>query len=238
MTHATRVTAPRGGSTTETRILVMVGAPGAGKGTQAQRLAARLGLPSVSTGDLFRGALRDDSPLGRSVRPYLERGSLVPDEITVRVIADRLAQPDAAAGIILDGFPRTRAQAAALDALCADRRMAVLAALYIDVELDELVARLGGRQVCGAPESHSYHPRGNPPKVAGRCDVDGTPLHEREDDRPATVRARLREQLAPMYEVVDHYNGTGALCTIAGDQPIDEVTRELVRAVERRSARV
>lgn len=233
MTNATRVTAPRGGNATETTILVMVGAPGAGKGTQTALLGERLGLPAVSTGDLFRAALREGSPLGVTVRPYLERGELVPDAVTIAVIADRLAQPDAARGVILDGFPRTRAQAEALDRLCAGRGTRVMGALYVEVELEMLVDRLSGRRVCSGPEAHVYHVRSRAPRVEGRCDSDGTALDHRVDDRPETVRRRLEGQMAPMFEVIDHYSERGVLSAVRGDQTVEAVTTDLLAAIER-----
>ncbi len=239
MTQAARATAarPAGPDASEVRILVMLGAPGAGKGTQAERLGARLGLPHVSTGDLFRAALRAGSPLGADVRPYLERGALVPDAVTVDVMAARLAEPDARRGVILDGFPRTVPQAEALERLLASRGGRVAGALYIEVDPDLLVERLAGRRVCTAPAAHLYHVESRPPLVAGICDIDGMPLEQRRDDEPATVRARLERQLPPMYEVVDHYVETGILLSVRGDLPIDVITDELVRVVERAEKR-
>lgn len=239
MTQATRETAahPLKHDATTTRILVMLGAPGAGKGTQAQLLAARLGLPHVSTGDLFRAALRDGSPLGAEVRPFMERGALVPDEVTMHVIAARLAQPDASHGVILDGFPRTRPQAEALDELLAAKGERVSGALYIEVDTDLLVERLSGRRVCTAPAAHLYHLLSRPPRVVGVCDIDGSPLEQRKDDQPETVRARLERQMPPMYDVIDHYVETGLLLSVRGDRAIDQVTDELVRVVERAERR-
>ena len=234
MTQAARVTAARttGNEATATRILVMLGAPGAGKGTQAHLLAARLGLPHVSTGDLFRAALRDGSALGAEVRPYMERGALVPDEVTMHVIAARLAMPDAQIGVILDGFPRTRPQAEALDGLLADHGRRVSGALYIEVDTDLLVSRLAGRRVCTAAAQHVYHLESRPPLSPGVCDVDGTLLEQRRDDQPETIRARLDRQLPPMYDVIDHYVEHGMLLSVRGDRAIAEVTDELVRVVE------
>jgi adenylate kinase len=209
----------------------MVGAPGAGKGTQASLLAERLGIPHVSSGDLFRSHIRDRTPLGRKARPYIERGALVPDNLTVRMIADRLAQPDAAEGAILDGFPRTRPQAEALDAMLARRGGRVAGALYIDVDREDLLRRLSGRRLCSANEEHVYHAETNPPRAEARCDIDGAPLYRREDDRPETVQARLDAQLPPMFEVVDYYAEADVLSTVDGGQPIDEVTESLLQAI-------
>ncbi len=209
----------------------MVGGPGAGKGTQAALLAERLGLPHVASGDLFRAHLREGTPLGRQVRRYIDRGALVPDALTITMVEERLSEPDAAAGVILDGFPRTRPQAEALDALLEGRGARVTAAFYLDVDRDVLLRRLSGRWLCRASEEHVYHEATKPPLVPGRCDIDGSELYQREDDTAATVQARLEKQLAPMFEVVDHYAERGVLHTVDGDQPVSEVTEALLRAV-------
>jgi adenylate kinase len=211
----------------------MVGAPGAGKGTQAQRLSEALGIITVSTGDLFRAALREGTALGSEVRKYVEKGILVPDPVTLRVVEERLAQPDAARGVVLDGFPRTRVQAEALDVMLAHDQSRVSAALYIEVEAPELVRRLAGRRVCSGTGQHVFHLDSRPPKVEGICDVDGTPLVQRNDDKPETIQARLARQLPPMYEVVDHYQGTGVLHAVRGDRPMDEIAEELLRLAQR-----
>jgi adenylate kinase len=221
----------KGSAGSDRRIFVMLGAPGAGKGTQAERLSKALGLPHISSGDLFREALRTDTTLGRQVRQYMERGALVPDEVTLRVIGARLAKPDTDAGAILDGFPRTRPQAEALDEMLAAQGSSVRGALYIEVDRDELITRLAGRRVCTAPAQHVYHVIWAPPKKEGVCDIDGSPLEQRPDDQPETIRARLDKQLAPMFEVVDHYAERGALFAVRGDRPIDEVTQELLHAI-------
>jgi adenylate kinase len=211
----------------ERRIIVMIGAPGAGKGTQAQRLAQELDLLHLSTGELFRDAVREQTPLGDQVRGYVEKGALVPDDLTIAMVEERLARPDATAGAILDGFPRTRAQAEALDASLARTGEAVSAALYVEVSPDSLIDRLAGRRVCSVDDQHVYHVVSNPPARAGVCDIDGAPLVQRRDDEPATIRRRLERQLPPMYEVIDHYADAGVLSAVQGDQPIDEVTADL-----------
>jgi adenylate kinase len=213
------------------RVLVLLGAPGAGKGTQAPLLASRLGLPHVSTGELFRAAVRDASPVGLEARRYMERGQLVPDDITIRMLLDRLALRDAAKGAILDGFPRNRAQAEALDAALAERGSAVDRALLIDVPAEELVRRLSGRWICRA-EGHPYNEWTNPPRVPGICDLDGSALIQREDDRPETIRARLTLQLGSLRDVVAHYRRTGVLRTVDGLQPIEAVEAGLIAALE------
>lgn len=213
------------------RVVVLLGPPGAGKGTQAQLLSGRLGLAHVATGDLFRAAVREGTPLGAEVQTYMARGELVPDALTIRVLLARLDVLDPTAGVLLDGFPRTAGQAAALDVALADRKSRVEVAPLIDVPADELVARLGGRWTCRAA-GHIYHETANPPRVAGVCDVDGSELYQRADDRPETIRARLVQQLGALDEVIDHYRAAGVLATVDGRQPIDGVTAELLHALE------
>ncbi len=214
-------------------LLVLLGAPGAGKGTQAAVLRERLRLPHVATGDLFRAAIRDQTEVGLEAKAYIDAGRLVPDEVTIRMLEARLEQPDAASGAILDGFPRTAVQAAALDAFLAERGSKVDAALFIDVPSDELVERLAGRRVCTAA-GHPYHVLLNPPASPDVCDVDGSPLIQRADDQPETIRARLSGTLDDLAAVVAHYRATGALREIDGRQPIEVVSAELVAALRPR----
>jgi adenylate kinase len=203
-------------------VVVLLGAPGAGKGTQAALLAERLGIPHVATGDLFRAAVRDNSPMGLEARRFMERGQLVPDDITIEMLLDRLARPDAEGGAILDGFPRNRAQAEALDRALAERGSRVDLAVNIEVPSEELVERLSSRWVC-REAGHVYNEATNPPRQPGICDIDGSPLVQRDDDKAETIRARLDLQLASLRDVVDHYARTGILRTVDGRQPIDEV---------------
>jgi adenylate kinase len=212
------------------RIVVLLGAPGAGKGTQAHVLAERLGLPRIATGDLFRAAVRDGTVLGIEAQGYMERGALVPDAITIDVLLERLGLPDAAVGAILDGFPRTRSQAEALDAALEARATRVEAALLIDVPEADLLARLSGRWLCVAA-GHPYHEATDPPRTPGICDVDGSPLVQRDDDRPDVVRARLEKQLGAMAGVVDHYRATGLLRTVDGRGRIADVSAALLAAL-------
>ncbi len=209
----------------------MLGAPGAGKGTQAALLAERIGMPHVSSGDLFRDNIKRDTELGKKAKKYMDQGALVPDDVTIAMVSDRLAMPDATEGVILDGFPRTRAQAEALDKMLAKKGGAVAAALYIDVERDELIKRLSGRWVCSQQADHVYHEIAKPPKKAGVCDVDGAPLVQRDDDKPQTVAARLEKQLPPMFEVVDYYADRGVLNTVEGDKPMEAVTIALLHCI-------
>ncbi len=211
--------------------VVLLGAPGAGKGTQAQILSERLGIPHVATGDLFRSAVREGSAIGLEARRFMERGQLVPDDITVRMLLARLAEPDARDGVILDGFPRTAAQAAALDQALDEHGARVDTALEIDVPSEELVRRMSGRWICEA-NGHVYNETTHPPRVPGVCDLDGSRLIQREDDRIETVRARLDQQLGAMREVCGHYRDRGILRTVDGRRPIDQVAADLLALVK------
>jgi adenylate kinase len=212
-------------------VIVLLGAPGAGKGTQAQVLRERLGIPHIATGDLFREAFRLGTPIGRDARRYMDRGQLVPDDITIRMLLDRLDQPDAQHGAILDGFPRTPAQAQALDAALAERGTRVHRALLIEVPIEDLVRRMSGRLVC-EKSGHVYNEFLNPPKVTGRCDIDGSPLVQRTDDRPETIHARMTQQLGALADVVDYYRQAGVLRTVDGRQRIDAVSRALLAELD------
>ena len=206
---------------------MLLGAPGSGKGTQAPALARQLGLPHVATGDLFRAAVRDGSPVGLEARRYMDRGQLVPDDITIRMLLDRLAQRDAAKGVVLDGFPRNRAQAETLDEVLREQGGKVELAVEIDVPADELVHRLSGRWVC-RDNGHVYNEASNPPRSPGKCDLDGSPLIQREDDKAETIRNRMAVTLTSLRDVAAHYKSTGVLRLINGLQPIDRVTAELL----------
>ena len=210
--------------------LVLLGAPGAGKGTQAAILSERLAIPHVATGDLFRSAVKEGSAIGLEARRYMERGQLVPDDITVRMLLDRLDETDARDGVILDGFPRTAAQAGALDAALDEHGARVDQALEIEVPTDELVRRMSGRWICEA-NGHVYNEQTHPPQVAGQCDLDGSRLIQRADDRVETIRARLEQQLGAMREVTAHYRDQGILRTVDGRRSIDDVTADLLALV-------
>lgn len=211
-------------------IVVLLGAPGAGKGTQAALLRDRLGIPHIATGDLFRAAIRAATPVGREAKRYIDAGQLVPDAVTIRMLEERLQLPDAADGAILDGFPRTGVQAAALDEFLGDLGTRVSAALLIDVPPEDLVERLSGRRVCEAA-GHLFHVNLNPPRVPGICDVDGSPLIQRADDTPATIRARLSGTLDDLSDVETHYRHTAALRIVDGRRPIREVAAGLLAAL-------
>jgi adenylate kinase len=212
-------------------VIVLLGAPGAGKGTQAPILADRLGVPILASGDLLRAAVAAGTPLGQEADAYMRRGELVPDATIVRVFLDRLRQADAEAGAILDGFPRTRTQAEALDEALAEDGSRVDRALYIDVPAEDLVRRMANRRVCSVA-GHVYNLATNPPTSPGVCDVDGSELVQRPDDREETVRARMALQLPALEEVVGHYGQRGVLATADGRRPIPAVTAELLAALD------
>lgn len=209
----------------------MVGAPGAGKGTQAALISERLGIPHVASGDILRDHIRRGTALGKKVKSYMDSGALVPDDLTIQLIADRLSQSDTDEGVILDGFPRTRRQAEVLDSVLARQGGRVASALYVDVQHDELMRRLSGRWLCTVAPDHVYHEVSRPPTQPGVCDVDGAPLYQRDDDRSETIQARLEQQLPPMFEVVDYYTDRDVLSTVDGDRPMAEVTEDLLRTV-------
>jgi adenylate kinase len=210
--------------------VVFLGPPGAGKGTQARELAREWGIPQVATGDMLREAVAAGTPLGRQARAFMERGALVPDDVIIGLIAERLGQPDAERGFILDGFPRTPAQAEALDALLAERHQALDRVVFFDVPEAELLRRLTGRRACPACQA-TYHLVTHPPRVPGVCDRCGAALVQRPDDSEGTVRTRLKvyaEQTAPL---LDHYRRRGLLATVPGVGPVDEVRAAIRRAV-------
>jgi adenylate kinase len=201
--------------------LILLGPPGAGKGTQAERLQEDFPLAYVATGEMLRQAVKDETELGNEAKAYMDRGDLVPDDVIIRVILDRLADHDTSDGFLLDGFPRTDKQAEALDEALGKVDRKLSAALLIDVPEDELVARLSGRRVC--PNGHTYHLEHNPPKNDEVCDVDGEPLEQREDDREETVRKRMkvyRDQTSPL---IDYYDERDLLHRFDGTRSPTEV---------------
>jgi adenylate kinase len=213
--------------------VVLMGGPGAGKGTQAKKLQKEMGLPQISTGDLFRENLKNETELGRLARQYMDAGELVPDEVTVGMVRERLNRPDTEAGAIFDGFPRTIAQAGALKELLAENDDAVNVVPYIHVDPDLLLKRLAGRWTCPVC-GRVYHELFNPPQEKGICDVDGAELYQREDDTVETQRRRIEvyfEQTAPL---LDYYRQKGLLVQIDGEQPIDDVFQDLKKSIEKR----
>lgn len=208
-------------------VVVLLGAPGAGKGTQAPVLARQLDVPVLASGDLLRAAVTAGTALGREADRYMSRGQLVPDETIVRIFLAQLKGTDSGAGAILDGFPRTRAQAEALDRALAEHGDRVDHALFVDVPIEALVERMASRRICAA-NGHVYNIATNPPAVPDVCDLDGSPLVQRPDDREETVRARMAQQVPPLQEVLEHYRNAGILRTVDGTQPIEAVSESLL----------
>ena len=216
------------------RYIVLLGPPGAGKGTQAQLIAEKYGLVHVSSGDLFRENLKNETELGKLAQTFMKRGELVPDDVTIAMVRDRLSRQDCTNGALLDGFPRTPAQAEALAVMLKEFDASVSVVPYISVDAAVLVQRLSGRWTCRA-NGHIFHEVFNPPAVPGICDIDGSELYQREDDLPATVMNRIKvyqEQTAPL---INYYNENGLLVEIDGTKPIDEVTNALLHAIEKAS---
>lgn len=207
--------------------LVLLGPPGAGKGTQAQIVSKNLGLPHISSGDIFRENLKNKTELGTQAEGFMNRGALVPDDLTIAMIRERLSRPDCAAGALLDGFPRTPSQAEALDAMLRDFDGQVEAVPYIKVDEKELVERLGGRWTCVA-KGHVFHEKYNPPREPGICDYDGSVLYQREDDKPETVINRIRVYFEQTEPLIGYYRQRGLLLEVDGAQPIDDVSKELL----------
>lgn len=211
--------------------LILLGAPGAGKGTQAQRLASRFSIPQISTGDMLRAARREGTPLGKKAEEFMNAGQLVPDEVVIGLVEERLGKPDAKQGFILDGFPRTIPQADALGAVLKKLGRAALKVVDVSVAEATLVERLGGRlscPKCGA----SYHVRFTPPKKDNVCDNDGTALITRADDRPEAITQRLKEYQAKTAPLVDYYKKANLLRTVDGVGELEVVLGRIVRALE------
>jgi len=211
-------------------VVVLLGAPGAGKGTQAPVLARALEVPVLASGDLLRAAVAAGTQLGREADRFMSRGQLVPDETIVRVFLDRLEKPDARDGAILDGFPRTRVQAEALDRALAEAGRLVDRTIFIDVQTEDLIKRMANRRICTA-NGHVYNLASNPPLNDEVCDIDGSPIVQRPDDNELTVRARMSEQLPPLLDVVDYYRQQGILQTVDGREPIADVSARMLRAL-------
>jgi len=213
--------------------IVLLGPPGAGKGTQAQIISEKLGLPHISSGDIFRENLKNQTELGKLAKGFMDRGELVPDDLTIQMIRDRLGRPDCAPGALLDGFPRTVAQATALDVMLAEFNGIVNAVPYINVPESVLVERLTGRWTCRA-EGHVFHEKFSPPKVAGVCDHDGSELYQRADDNVETVTRRIRVFLDQTQPLIEYYQQAGSLLEVDGTQSIDKVGVDLLAGLASR----
>lgn len=210
--------------------IILFGAQGSGKGTQADRLAEALGIPHVASGDLFRDAIKAESELGRKAKEYIDQGKLVPDDLTVKMVLDRIQEPDCVQGVLLDGFPRTIAQAQALDKGLEANGRHINVAVYLNVPRDILLSRLSGRYICRARQ-HVYNINTNPPKVAGKCDKDGSELYQRPDDTGDAVQKRLDIFFNETIRLLDYYRPQQKLSEVDGNQGIEQVQQDLVNAV-------
>jgi adenylate kinase len=214
------------------KYIVLLGPPSVGKGTQAEILAGKTSLVHVSSGDLFRENIKNNTDLGKQAKSYMDKGELVPDDVTIAMVKDRISRPDCKVGAILDGFPRTPVQAEALQKMLAGVNGEVNVVPFITAAPEVLVERASGRWTCKA-QGHIYHKKFNPPKVADKCDIDGSELYQREDDKAETVARRINiyfEQTAPL---VDYYRNKKKLVEIDGTQSIDQVTDALLSAIKR-----
>lgn len=204
--------------------IVLLGGPGSGKGTQAKKLTEKIGVPQISTGDIFRAALKEGTPMGLKAKTYMDKGELVPDDVVIGVVEERLSKPDLDNGYMLDGFPRTLPQAQALDNILNGQQKSIDHAILVDVPDEELVARLSGRRTCRNSDCGAmFHVMFNPPKKEGICDKCGAELYQRDDDSEATIRERLtvyNNQTAPL---IEYYQGKGLLRRVKGVGPIDEI---------------
>jgi adenylate kinase len=210
--------------------IVLLGPPGAGKGTQAKLISEKMGLPHISSGDIFRENLKAQTELGKQAKGYMNRGELVPDGLTIAMIRERLSRPDCGAGAILDGFPRTTAQADTLAEMLAglDGRVSIVPYIYVPAEV--LIERLSGRWSCRTG-GHVFHEKFNPPKVAGICDIDGSELYQREDDKSETVKRRIQVYLEQTASLITYYKERGLLTELDGTQEIDVVGQQLLAAI-------
>ena len=211
--------------------IVLLGPPGAGKGTQAAIAAKNLGLEHISSGNIFRENLDNQTELGRQAKEYIEKGQLVPDDLTIAMIEDRLDHPDCNNGVVLDGFPRTINQAQALEKMLERKGSRIECVSLIDVPSEILIERLSGRWIC-EKEGHVYHLTSNPPKISGVCDFDGSVLYQRSDDKRETVENRIRvytDQTAPL---IDYYRQAGLLHEIDGTRKIDQVSGQILKVVQ------
>ncbi|WP_416977665.1 adenylate kinase [Streptomyces sp. T028] len=216
--------------------IVLVGPPGAGKGTQAAFLAKNLSIPHISTGDLFRANISRQTELGKLAKSYMDAGNLVPDEVTIGMAKDRMEQPDAEGGFLLDGFPRNVSQAEALDEVLQSEDMKLDAVLDLEVPEEEVVKRIAGRRICRKDSSHVFHVTYSPPKQEGVCDVCGGELYQRDDDTEDTVRTRLEVYHTQTEPIIDYYKAQGLVVTISALGKVEEVTARAMGALQRDEA--
>ncbi|MGC9677167.1 adenylate kinase [Staphylococcus warneri] len=207
--------------------IILMGLPGAGKGTQASEIVKKFPIPHISTGDMFRKAIKDETDLGKEAKSYMDRGELVPDEVTVGIVKERISEDDAKKGFLLDGFPRTIDQAEALNSIMAELDRNIDAVINIEVPEEELMNRLTGRRICENCGT-TYHLVFNPSKVEGICDLDGGKLYQREDDNPETVSNRLKVNVKQSKPILEYYDNKGVLKNIDGSKDIEEVTTDVI----------
>jgi len=212
------------------KFFILLGPPGAGKGTQAALIAEKCHIPHISSGNIFRENLQNETELGKKAKLFMEKGELVPDDITIGMVKDRLKKPDCKEGALLDGFPRTPNQAQALSEFLDSIHTEIACVPFINVNEQELIERLSGRWTCRA-EGHVFHSKYKPPLVDGKCDLDGSELYQREDDKKETVKQRIKvyfEQTAPL---IDFYKNEGLLVEVDGSLPIEQVTEVLMKEI-------
>jgi adenylate kinase len=210
--------------------IILIGPPGAGKGTQAKRMIDRLGVPQVSTGDMFRAAVKEGSPMGKKAKEYMDKGALVPDDVVIGVVKERFEKPDTRKGFILDGFPRTLEQAKALDKLLGDLGSRIDHVVVIEVPDDSLVGRLTGRRTCRGC-GYMHHVEFDPPKAEGVCDKCGGELYLRDDDKEATIRDRLSTYHAQTSPLIDYYSKSGIVRKIDGTRSMEEVNKAIFESI-------
>lgn len=211
--------------------IILMGLPGAGKGTQASEIVKKYPIPHISTGDMFRKAIKDETELGKEAKSYMDRGELVPDEVTVGIVKERISEDDAKKGFLLDGFPRTIEQAEGLNSILEELGREIDAVVNIEVPEEELMNRLTGRRICETCGT-TYHLVFNPPKVEGVCDLDGGKLYQREDDNPETVANRLNVNIKQSKPILDFYGQQGVLKNIDGSKQIDAVSEDVIQILE------
>ncbi len=210
--------------------IIFLGAPGAGKGTQASIVAQKLELVHIASGDLFRQAIEQGTELGMQAKSYMEKGKLVPDEITIRMVLERISAPDCESGVILDGFPRNLEQARALDKALTEQDKAIDRVVYIKVSEEELLKRLSGRWICRNCQA-PYHTISSPPEIKGKCDKCGGELYQRSDDTPETIKKRLGVYFAETIPLIDYYAGAGKVAEVDGAGSIGEVSKRVLAAI-------
>ncbi|GAA0597134.1 adenylate kinase [Virgibacillus siamensis] len=212
--------------------LILMGLPGAGKGTQAVKINEKYNIPHISTGDMFRLAIKEGTELGNKAKSYMDQGELVPDEVTIGIVKERLGKDDCKNGFLLDGFPRTIAQAEALQSILSEMNETIDYVLHVDVPKEKLLERLTGRRICPTCGA-TYHVIYNPPKEEGKCDKDGSELVQREDDQEETVKNRLDVNLKQAQPLLDYYKEKGYLVKVDGDQEIDRVFQDIQAKIEK-----